>query len=36
MRSTSGQPLAIIGGAGHKVRIPLAAKYDQALLARML
>ncbi len=36
MRNSDNQPLNIIGGAGHKVRIPLDAKYQKALLARML
>ena len=36
MRSASNAPLTIIGGAGHRVQIPLDVKYDKALLARML
>lgn len=36
MRSAANLPLTMIGGAGHKVRIPLDARYDKALLARML
>ncbi|AZP10962.1 prephenate-dependent tRNA uridine(34) hydroxylase TrhP [Undibacterium parvum] len=36
MRNQHNAPISIIGGAGHKVRIPLDAKYDKALLARML
>ncbi len=36
MRSANNAPLTIIGGAGHRVQIPLDAKYDKALLARML
>ena len=35
MRSASNAPLSIIGGAGHRVQIPLDVKYDKALLARM-
>jgi putative protease len=36
MRNTDNQSLNIIGGAGHKVRIPLDAKYEKALIAKML
>ena len=35
MRSANNAPISIIGGAGHRVQIPLEAKYDKALLARM-
>src|SRR5450830_760451 len=36
MKNTDNQSINIIGGAGHKVRIPLAAKYEKALIAKML
>ena len=36
MRSLDNQALTMVAGAGHKVRIPLDARYQQALLARML
>src|SRR5450830_1348912 len=36
MKNTDIQSINIIGGAGHKVRIPLAAKYEKALIAKML
>ncbi|MBI1771421.1 MAG: U32 family peptidase C-terminal domain-containing protein, partial [Burkholderiales bacterium] len=36
MRNADNQPLNIIGGAGHKVRIPLDARHEKALIARML
>ncbi|MBC3874420.1 prephenate-dependent tRNA uridine(34) hydroxylase TrhP [Undibacterium flavidum] len=36
IRNKRNESVDVIGGAGHKVRIPLDAKYDKALLARML
>jgi putative protease len=36
MRNAENQPLNIIGGAGHKVRIPLDVRHEKALIARML
>lgn len=36
IRNKHNESIDVIGGAGHKVRIPLDAKYDKALLARML
>ena len=36
MQSQEGTPITVAPGSGHVVRIPLDAKYDKALLARML
>lgn len=36
IRNKRNEAIDVIGGAGHKVRIPLDAKYEKALLARML
>jgi U32 family peptidase len=36
MRSLEGETLTVAPGAGHHVRIPLDARYDHALLARLL
>ncbi|MCL1887155.1 MAG: tRNA 5-hydroxyuridine modification protein YegQ [Betaproteobacteria bacterium] len=36
MTNTDGEPLTVAPGSGHVVRIPLDAKWDKALLARLL
>ena len=36
MTTPDGEPITVAPGSGHVVRIPLEAKYDRALLARML
>jgi U32 family peptidase len=36
MKSTEGESISVAPGSGHVVRIPLDAKYDKALLARLL
>ncbi|MBS1171027.1 MAG: family peptidase [Burkholderiaceae bacterium] len=36
MASLEGEPISVAPGSGHIVRIPFDAKYDKALLARML
>ncbi len=36
MQALDGSPVEVAAGSGHRVRIPLAAKHDKALLARLL
>jgi putative protease len=36
MCNAEGEALAVAAGSGHRVRIPLDARYDKALLARLL
>jgi U32 family peptidase len=36
MLNAEGAPLTVAPGSGHRVRIPLDARYDKALLARLL
>ncbi len=36
LRNKHNEPIEVIGGAGHQVRIPLGSHQDKALLARML
>jgi putative protease len=36
MRAQDGSPIEVAPGSGHRVRIPLDARYDKALLARLL
>ena len=36
MQSQDGMPLTVAPGSGHQVRIPLEARFDKAMLARLL
>lgn len=36
LQSAAGAPITVAPGAGHQVRIPLEARFDKALLARLL
>ena len=36
MQAEDGTPIEVAPGSGHRVRIPLEARYDKALLARLL